>query len=358
MNTNETHTEPHNENGEAVSDLSGLHKCRTELPNILFDIALDIHEFRLYCQYKKVAGDESSCWMSTKSLIAATQMSERGFWAAKKNLEKPRAELGGLSLITIKKRYKTGSKERGTDLIVINDIWGLNFQRIYSKSSRPPAPHAPPPPCKTAGTPPAKLQGKEDPPKKVFLRETPVATSSKSLPPPAASAFVSAFYERLKKKNPGHKKPNLHKWALEVDKMIRLDGRSYEDAEAILAWADDQADGFWPTALLGPKSLRSMFDRALIKMRHKSKAQQEQSVEQQKEQLLKANRSWAQFLRKNIFPNENLCMRVNEYSVGIHVGNARAEVGYAEPQFKEIILNKLKNWGITPAASQQMARAN
>ena len=46
----------------------------------------------------------------------------------------------------------------------------------------------------------------------------------------------------------------LVSWAEEIDRAVRLDGRTAVELEAIIRWA--QADDFWTTNLLSPKNLR------------------------------------------------------------------------------------------------------
>lgn len=113
------------------SDLSSLHKCRTELPNILFELDLDPYEFRVYCQIKKITGDGGKCWMSMRALAEKCNISERKLREVKKSLSQPIEQLGNIPLLKITKR----KKEKGdldTDLIEIIDIWPVNFQKSYS----------------------------------------------------------------------------------------------------------------------------------------------------------------------------------------------------------------------------------
>jgi hypothetical protein len=146
-----------------TADLSSNHHYRTELPNIIFKLGLTPHEFALYCVYKQIAGDRGCCFRRGKNLAKETGISERLLREVKKKLCAPRFELDGLSLITITPRFKPGTKERDTDLVTINDIWPINYQKLATPGKicgTPPAPCA---------VPPAPRAEKEEPLKKKSL---------------------------------------------------------------------------------------------------------------------------------------------------------------------------------------------
>lgn len=67
---------------------------------------------------------------------------------------------------------------------------------------------------------------------------------------------ILAFNERFKK-------PDLQKWSAEIDKMIRIDGRSVEDVEVLILWVTQ--DNFWKTNILSTTKLREHFDRCWTK---------------------------------------------------------------------------------------------
>lgn len=67
----------------------------------------------------------------------------------------------------------------------------------------------------------------------------------------------------IQKNNPGAKTPDdLQKWAVEFDRMIRLDHRSVEDIQAVMEFS--QADLFWKANILSPKKLREKFDTLFL----------------------------------------------------------------------------------------------
>lgn len=71
------------------------------------------------------------------------------------------------------------------------------------------------------------------------------------------------LYDRILEFNPKFKKPNLGKWSEHIDKMIRLDGRTTREIEAVIYWATQ--DSFWQSNILSTKKLRIQFDRLWMK---------------------------------------------------------------------------------------------
>ena len=107
-------------------------RYRMELPNLLDDLDLSPHAFRLFCHLKRVcgAGATGVSWQSTKTLAVACRMSAGAVSAAKKELLQPRPELNGKSLISITRHGNS------SDRIHIVDIWDENAQAFDSKSSK------------------------------------------------------------------------------------------------------------------------------------------------------------------------------------------------------------------------------
>lgn len=63
--------------------------------------------------------------------------------------------------------------------------------------------------------------------------------------------------------NPKAKPPeNLQNWCAEFDKILRIDGRTYEDVAAVMAYS--QKDTFWMANILSPNKLRAHFDKLYL----------------------------------------------------------------------------------------------
>ena len=73
-----------------------------------------------------------------------------------------------------------------------------------------------------------------------------------------------SLFERILQNNPKAKKPNIQVWAKQIDLMLRVDNRTYEDIYAIIDWSQD--DDFWKVNILSTKKLREKFDQLWVKM--------------------------------------------------------------------------------------------
>lgn len=102
-----------------VIDSSSLHKYRTEIPNILFEMDLDPFELSFYLYLKRTAGDHGKCWKSNKTLANESKISIR-------KIKSLKAELEQKGLIKITQR-KTENGDQDTSIIEIIDLWPKNF---------------------------------------------------------------------------------------------------------------------------------------------------------------------------------------------------------------------------------------
>jgi len=67
----------------------------------------------------------------------------------------------------------------------------------------------------------------------------------------------------LERRN-GFKRPDLQKWARNIDRMLRVDKRDPEEIERVIKWC--QADEFWQNNILSTGKLRKQFDQLALKM--------------------------------------------------------------------------------------------
>ncbi|HYE82668.1 MAG TPA: hypothetical protein VEG39_10960 [Clostridia bacterium] len=71
----------------------------------------------------------------------------------------------------------------------------------------------------------------------------------------------------MRRNNPKVKIPeDLNKWALEIDKMLRIDERPEEDIRKVIYFT--QADDFWKCNILSTKKLREKFDQLYLKSKN------------------------------------------------------------------------------------------
>jgi len=101
---------------EVIHDESDLRKYRTEIPNLIDDMGLDVYEARLYLHYKRVCGAKGgTCWQSVRTTAKACKMSKGKVTGTRKGLERK-------GLIRCEKNTETS-----TINITIMDIWPANF---------------------------------------------------------------------------------------------------------------------------------------------------------------------------------------------------------------------------------------
>jgi len=67
--------------------------------------------------------------------------------------------------------------------------------------------------------------------------------------------LLSPILER----KPDFRRPDMQRWAVQVDRMIRLDSRTPERIEAVIRWC--RRDPFWRNTILSTAKLRKHFDR-------------------------------------------------------------------------------------------------
>jgi len=102
-----------------VIDSSSLHKYRTEIPNILFEMDLDPYELSFYLYLKRIAGDHGKCWKANKTMAKESNICVRKIKYLKVTLEQK-------NLIKVTQR-KTENGDQDSSIIEIVDLWPKNF---------------------------------------------------------------------------------------------------------------------------------------------------------------------------------------------------------------------------------------
>ena len=76
--------------------------------------------------------------------------------------------------------------------------------------------------------------------------------------------FASFLFSEIRRRKPDYKEPNLQRWAVHIDRMIRLDKRKPETITRVIIWC--QQDDFWQNNILSTDKLRKHFDRLELQM--------------------------------------------------------------------------------------------
>lgn len=86
---------------------------------------------------------------------------------------------------------------------------------------------------------------------------------------PKAKEMAELLYSLHKQVDQNVKKPNIDSWAMDIEKINRLDGRSYEDIEKVIRWAKTPGN-FWFANIMSGKKLRMQFSRLYIEANKKA----------------------------------------------------------------------------------------
>jgi len=91
-------------------------------------------------------------------------------------------------------------------------------------------------------------------------------------PPSQARELSFLLLEAIKKTKPDVKIPNMGSWEKELDRMMRIDKRSFEDSKAILEWLPRSplsSSGFtWKENILSAEAFRAQFDKLQLASKH------------------------------------------------------------------------------------------
>jgi hypothetical protein len=79
------------------------------------------------------------------------------------------------------------------------------------------------------------------------------------------------FLELIVQRKGDLRRPNLDRWARDMDRLIRLDGRTPERIEAVIRFC--QRDPFWQNNILSVAALRRQFDRLELLMQQRRPAE-------------------------------------------------------------------------------------
>ena len=80
---------------------------------------------------------------------------------------------------------------------------------------------------------------------------------------PKAKELAELMYLLHKQVDQKAKKPNIDSWAMDIEKINRLDGRSYDEIEKVIRWVKIPGN-FWFTNIMIAKKLRMQFSRLFI----------------------------------------------------------------------------------------------
>lgn len=80
---------------------------------------------------------------------------------------------------------------------------------------------------------------------------------------PQVVELTSLLLKMINENDPKARKPNLNKWNDEMDKLMRIDGRTPKEIEKVILFC--QKDHFWKTNILSAGKLRDKFHQLKLK---------------------------------------------------------------------------------------------
>ena len=76
--------------------------------------------------------------------------------------------------------------------------------------------------------------------------------------------LATLLLNKILERKSDYKKPNLQKWAEDIDKAIRIDKRKPKTIEKVIVWV--QGNDFWQDNILSTQKLRKQFDKLELEM--------------------------------------------------------------------------------------------
>ena len=73
---------------------------------------------------------------------------------------------------------------------------------------------------------------------------------------PKAKEMAELLFSLHKQVDQNVKKPNIDSWAMDIEKINRLDGRSYEEIEKVIRWVKTPGNFWFPNIMSGKKNNR------------------------------------------------------------------------------------------------------
>lgn len=171
------------------------HIYRTELPNIVFYLNLKPIEFNVYAAIKKCAGDFGKCTMSSTNLAKLCNCTKKTLIKAIKSICQINKVIG-FPLISLTERpHEHGDND--TNLIIINDIWPINFNlQGGSVKITPPSVKITPGVVENLHQGSVKITPKEEPFKKNHIKKQQQAPKKLSSDQDSLAAAAAAFKEK------------------------------------------------------------------------------------------------------------------------------------------------------------------
>jgi len=156
-------------------------------------------------------------------------------------------------------------------------------------------------------------------------------TRPSASPPPQAVELSNFLLNSIKKIKPDIKTPNLEDWSVEMDRMMRIDKRSFESIKRLIEWLPTHT--FWSCHILSADKLREKFDKLELAMSVRTK------------ETPRITSEWIERLQERVKHDPNLT--VNGEALVFANGMGYWCIKFSENGAKEQIINKLRKMNIS-----------
>lgn len=78
-----------------------------------------------------------------------------------------------------------------------------------------------------------------------------------------ADSLTDFFLKKIQERKPDFKPKNLHKWKVEMDRLLRIDKKDPQKVRELIEWVSN--DLFWRDNVLSPDTLRRQYEKLEIK---------------------------------------------------------------------------------------------
>lgn len=172
---------------------------------------------------------------------------------------------------------------------------------------------------------------------RIEIKEERKESRNSVAPSEKAFGLSSLLLTKMKENNPRTRDPEIRKWAIEIERMNRIDKYSWDEIEQLIIYS--QEDEFWQTNILSAAKLRKQAARLMLQQKKKKKGPAEDAHE--KIQRMKQNKEAAE-LWKSSFAVPDHRMKIYSDYCEIKVYESWFKISYYEHGFEEQIRSAFK----------------
>jgi len=171
-------------------------------------------------------------------------------------------------------------------------------------------------------------------------KETKKEARPKSQPSPLATKLLAVFSDSIKKHSPEIKKAFKPEEAKHFDFLLK---KGYSEDQILKCIEFSLTNDFWQQHVTTPNYFKLKIDKFVLALKSKTNTQ---SQEKSKNDTAEGNRDWLREALCGVHFDYDNKMTTIGYVVEIKSGRTTELVGFNQPNFKDIITNKLRSFGL------------